>query len=612
MNNGGTTGPESGETPAGVSDHSNVDAGSGPAAPSSASADAATGNPFADMKVGDLIRDAVALALLLISFGMPWDALESSTGRLYVVFATLISIASLALPYLRRGGILPEAWSDNTVRGARLIANVPYAIVVVLTLVLGYVGEGVGDSGRGIGIGVAFGTARADLAAQPRTSERASEVADAGLWRLTVAALGGLIAVLTVVSLVFFLVDADGAEWADIDFVIAYMLFFAAVALLPVAAFLGGKAPSRDVLIVLGAVGVLAGFWMLGGAAGNGAWLLRFDGPTMLFWPALAAAASAASLPSVLPPEGGSARWIGLPVRLFRLLAIAGGGAAVLAAVTIARDDSGRGTEITLLVVLLLLVVAALIGRNALVANARTGRATALVVAGAFVVFGIVYAAVAANSDPGFNTLAAVVVSLLFVFAAAIGYALLVPAAVRADLGPVGAVSPSFLRSSKPTEPGSGAGNGVAGTGAAAAPASSVAPQASDPATTVVGGGSDVGAASSHPAEAHPQEQRFSSSIGPEDATRVQPRVEADRASGPADTVDSAAGGAVGAGSGFTAEQAADPSTPLQVLADIAAAEPGLRPHIASNPSTYPELLDWLAQLGDPDVNEALHRRGHA
>ena len=129
MNNGGTTGPESGDTPAGASDHSTVGAGSGAAAASSSasSAEATAGNPFADMKVGDLIRDAVAIALLLISFGMPWDAFESSTGRLYVVFATLISIASLALPYLRRGGILPDMMlpakllSNSQILQARLL-----------------------------------------------------------------------------------------------------------------------------------------------------------------------------------------------------------------------------------------------------------------------------------------------------------------------------------------------------------------------------------------------------------------------------------------------------------------------------------------------------------
>ena len=59
----------------------------------------------------------------------------------------------------------------------------------------------------------------------------------------------------------------------------------------------------------------------------------------------------------------------------------------------------------------------------------------------------------------------------------------------------------------------------------------------------------------------------------------------------------------------FTAQQAADPSTPGQVLADIAALRPDLRPHVAANPSAYPGLLTWLAELGEPAVDAALRAR---
>jgi len=55
----------------------------------------------------------------------------------------------------------------------------------------------------------------------------------------------------------------------------------------------------------------------------------------------------------------------------------------------------------------------------------------------------------------------------------------------------------------------------------------------------------------------------------------------------------------------YTAAQASDPSTPAQVLADIAAQRPDLRPAVAANPSTYPGLLEWLRNLGDPAVDAA-------
>ncbi|MFC7961315.1 variant leucine-rich repeat-containing protein [Rhodococcoides kroppenstedtii] len=61
--------------------------------------------------------------------------------------------------------------------------------------------------------------------------------------------------------------------------------------------------------------------------------------------------------------------------------------------------------------------------------------------------------------------------------------------------------------------------------------------------------------------------------------------------------------------SGFTAAQAIDPSTPQVVLSKIAELEPSLRPLVAANPNTYPGLLEWLSNLGDPQVDQALAAR---
>lgn len=59
----------------------------------------------------------------------------------------------------------------------------------------------------------------------------------------------------------------------------------------------------------------------------------------------------------------------------------------------------------------------------------------------------------------------------------------------------------------------------------------------------------------------------------------------------------------------YTRQQAADPSTPQQVLADIAALREDLRPVVALNPAAYPGLLHWLASLGEPGVDTALAQR---
>jgi hypothetical protein len=59
----------------------------------------------------------------------------------------------------------------------------------------------------------------------------------------------------------------------------------------------------------------------------------------------------------------------------------------------------------------------------------------------------------------------------------------------------------------------------------------------------------------------------------------------------------------------YTPAQASDPKTPGQVLADIAALRPDLRPAVAANPAAYPGLLEWLGSLGEPSVNAALAAR---
>lgn len=59
--------------------------------------------------------------------------------------------------------------------------------------------------------------------------------------------------------------------------------------------------------------------------------------------------------------------------------------------------------------------------------------------------------------------------------------------------------------------------------------------------------------------------------------------------------------------------QASDPATTAETLARIAYERPDLRPAVAANPATYPELLTWLEQFHDPAVSAAIAaRRGVA
>ena len=56
-------------------------------------------------------------------------------------------------------------------------------------------------------------------------------------------------------------------------------------------------------------------------------------------------------------------------------------------------------------------------------------------------------------------------------------------------------------------------------------------------------------------------------------------------------------------------QRASDPATPLEELQFLAQNHPSLRPLIAENPSTYPELLEWLSEFSDPEIAAALQRR---
>lgn len=59
---------------------------------------------------------------------------------------------------------------------------------------------------------------------------------------------------------------------------------------------------------------------------------------------------------------------------------------------------------------------------------------------------------------------------------------------------------------------------------------------------------------------------------------------------------------------GFTAEQALTTTDQMQI-AQIAQYAPELRACIARNHNTYPALIEWLGQLGDPAINAALASR---
>ena len=56
------------------------------------------------------------------------------------------------------------------------------------------------------------------------------------------------------------------------------------------------------------------------------------------------------------------------------------------------------------------------------------------------------------------------------------------------------------------------------------------------------------------------------------------------------------------------AARAASPATSQADLYQLVSNYPQLRPVVAANPNAYPQLLEWLANLKDPQINAGLAR----
>lgn len=120
-------------------------------------------------------------------------------------------------------------------------------------------------------------------------------------------------------------------------------------------------------------------------------------------------------------------------------------------------------------------------------------------------------------------------------------------------------------------------------------------------------------AQSAQPQSATPAQPSAPQSVTPlipEHQQKAQARPGSDsRGSQPQPQLDNDTNGNHGNPYGFTVEQALDPHTSAITIAQIAQYAPELRVYLARNPSTYPELLDWLARQHDPQIDAALAER---
>jgi hypothetical protein len=644
----------------------------------------AAGSPFADVPVSDYVRDGVAALLLLVSLALPWDVANRASDKIEVVLLTILSLLTLALPYLARTGVLPATWTVHTTRLVRLVANAPYVLLVAVYLVVDVVGGADPlDGWGGVGSAAALGLAGALLAAQPRQSELGPEDLDRGVtsrWLQGLLGGAGLLAVTVLLTVVLTVVGTPLGVLFVLA-VIAFALFVLALVGLPT---LGTWRRSEAARLTLVGLGVILAVAFVLGSGNNGLQTIesthggRFG---LVLVPALAAVAASPAVRRAMAPAEPVVTWVRVAVNALDLVLVVAAYVAVSAVLTLANGATGAPVILAIVVGVLAAGVA-FVARRSLARDAATGRPLALGGAGAVALLGIVLLVVTANrvvlGGGVEHVLLAFGLPLLVVGAltvprevrayfaehrpvpattadeAARAYVWQAPAPKPVRPAPAPAQPAYAQQPGYPQQPG-GAQPGYPQPGypqqggypqqpGAAQPGYAQQPAAAQPGTDgrwAPGGG----AAEPDPAQqVEPERTGYAAGPGlaPDEgpATAVMPAYQDPQpgGTGPQQTAQpgySPHGYQGGYAqqqpqgyaqqpaaqpqpsytppaqqpAGFTAAQAADPSTPLEVLAQIVQDAPHLRPQVAANPSTYPALLDWLGNLGDPAVDAALRSR---
>jgi hypothetical protein len=540
--------------------------------------------------VVDYVRDALAAFALIISLFMVWHAGGAGTGRfagdlaathLDVVVITLLSLASLSIPYLWRAGVFGPSWSYAKTQDVRLLAGAPYFLLVVVYLVIEIVAH------PGLGPAMAFGLAGAILAAQPRRSELADgDVVRDRRWVVAVLAIAGLVVVLTLIQIIEAATLFDAASMVMIA-----LLALGNAALLAVVAVgvVRGSNPWRLVGIGIGIVGAVFGLLSL-----SPEFVLTkmtttavFPSFSLVFWMAFGAAVAAPSVARLMTrEEPAPVSWLSALRPVLDLAIGVNALVAVVSIVAIIRLSSPGGhlldavspvPFVLALIFGLAGVVGGIVVRITGPKDPRQGHRLATAYAGLLFVLGL--ALVVIWSVLGLGSIAPLTLLLAFAF----------PAALLVILWGTPAVREYYQ--SLPESDRAGRYNFA---GIPRTPKERREPVGMQSATDV-----DV-LLSESATDTTPQ-----ASADATGATAVLPDLTehlAEPGDGREASADQKALDAIRA-------EAANRRTSAVRLREIASTVPEARAAVASNPKAYPDLLTWLANLGDPDVDEALERR---
>lgn len=531
---------------------------------------------FASVPPSDYIRDGLAVFLLLISMFMVWTyGTTGTTGargsvaatRIDVILITLVSILSVAIPYLWRSGVFGQAWGYRRTQQARLAANAPYVVLVVVYLILELVNRG------GLGPAPAFGLAGAILAAQPRRAELGSTQADAASdkrWSIATLGFAGFVGVLTLIQFIELMTLVPRIEWAG---TFATVLLAAASAALLIWTAVGisrGSNVRRLIGIGIGVAGIGMGLLALIPSVNVVSLLFQGYSPgfSIYFWIAFGALAASPSVarfctsaegPGPLAALARTSTIVTLAIIVLGLVVVVS--ALVLISTAAYAGQSFAGNTVPWVVAIFLAVVGAVggfVARSSLKHHTRQAYILTAGYAAALFVLGLVIVIMSAASYMVWNGTLALLAAFVL------------PVALMLSL--FGAASQREAFRSM--------GHGGNGGFTFDNPAPAQVPQGS---TTAAAGNQPQ--ATYQPNVQVPDHAEGSASHGTATAVQVDEEL-----------------------AGILAESA-DPASPPARLYEIAAQYPAARPLIAGNPAAYPALLSWLAEQQDPEIDAALAQR---
>lgn len=571
-------------------------------------------NPFAGIPVTDFVMDGVAALLLLISLGLPWNFENRATGRLEVILILVLSLLSLSVHYLARFGVFPATWKPSMVALLRAALNAPFVLLVLTYVVIDILaGFNIGDSYGGLGGAAALGLAGALLAAAPRKAELDHEPdpRQTNLSLQVFTGLAGLTVVLQPIALIAVFVSGalDRSGVTATIAVIVMALAAAAIAGWALVGVIRRDASWRPVVAALGITAVFAFIFLwsneypwygndalstgLGTASGQ-------VGLAYVFLPALGALALTPAIKQAMQPQPEHQAWIASAKNAADYVLLVAGSTALILILRLIAGDAGA-VVVVLLIMTLIIAVGGLLTRTSISNDVVAGRNQALIVAGALTLFALVSLIIIGASDD----LAATLETFLLAFGlpALVFIGLTAPKPVR-EFFSSHAPAPAAVQHGAPTgqhgQPYQQDHAYQQGQPAQPAQPGQGYPQAPQPAQQAP-----------QPAPQAPTQQAPAQPAPAEPApTRPAPEPTGPAQSDPAGSSTDSSAQEPAATHGFTAAQAADPSTDLGVLAQIVQDAPELRAAVAGNPSTYPDLLNWLKGLNDPEISAAIAARG--